>query len=445
MNRSEEMTTSPLTAILALACSLAAAAQFPQAAPADELRQRRQAVFERIEDGVAIIPGALREPSYVEFRQSNRFYYLTGLEIPDAYLILDGKNDAAILCMPLQTRSRDMIEGPIHGGASAVKIASGVDRVIDSKGEMEKVLDGLIGNKKRVIWTPWAPEEIGPMINDSAQPAWRARTRSGFERFKAREAAFVELLQERYPKADLRDLSGAIRQLRAVKSDWEIERVATATRISARAMVEVIKAARPGIHEYQLGAISIFEGQKLGAQGAAYYPIVGSGPNSCVVHYWKKNRQLVDGDMIVVDAASSYGYYVSDITRSFPANGKFSAEQRRVYEAVLEAQEACIAEAGPGVPISAMNRIARKVLKKHGLARYLPHGVTHHVGMAVHDPRSRGKLRPGHVITIEPGAYLREKALGVRIEDVVLITKDGNRVLSDDVPKTIAEIESTLR
>ena len=255
----------------------------------------------------------------------------------------------------------------------------------------------------RPLYLPNEPEEVGVTISDSAGPAYKERAAHPWERYKMRESGIREAFTEAYPKQKFEKLSGIIRTQRIVKQPSEIDCLRKASSASARAMIATIKATKPGRYEYELAAVNEFEAKVLGCQGPSYHPIVGSGPNSCILHYSKKNRRLEDGDMVCCDAASTFSYYTSDITRSFPANGKFTDEQRRVYNAVLEAQEACIKETKPGVPLMRLQRLAVEILKKHDLNKYFIHGLSHHVVMAVHDPSSMGALAVCHVFTIEPG------------------------------------------
>lgn len=433
--------------IIVLWCVLTswAAAQVVDLPPVDELRARRKVIYDKIDQGIGILPGAQKQAGYVEFRQSADFFYLTGLEVPDCYLFLEGKTRKEVLYVPARPLSEQW-EGPIYESIEAIKATTGIGdvRVIARRPKLDEELAKLVGDAPRSIFIGTEPEEIGVIINDSAGPAYSARAKHPWERFTQREHGFKKLLQEKFPKHEIKSLSGIIRTMRLIKQPSEIAALRKASEYSALAMVATIKGARPGRFEYELGAINDFEAKVRGAQGPAYQPIVGTGPNSCILHYSKKNRRIADGDIIVCDAACSYSYYVSDITRTFPANGKFSAEQKHVYNAVLEAQMACIKEAGPGVPLHRLEQLAREVLKKYELDRFFIHGLSHHVGFAVHDPMDFGTLKEGHVFTIEPGAYLSDRGLGVRIEDVILITKDGCEVLTKDCPKTVEEIEAMM-
>jgi Xaa-Pro aminopeptidase len=171
---------------------------------------------------------------------------------------------------------------------------------------------------------------------------------------------------------------------------------------------------------------------------------VGSGPNSCLLHYNQNNRKMAAGDIVVLDFGPDYRYYQSDITRTFPVSGKFSEEQAKVYQVVLAAQKAAIEKVRPGAGFSALSEAVQEVLERYGYAEYLTHSVSHYVGMSTHDVGTSESFEPGVVITVEPGVYLPDKNLGIRIEDTVLVTKDGYEILTRNVPKELIEIENLM-
>lgn len=414
--------------------------------PVAELAARRLAVMESMKSGVALISGARPTGSYAIFRQNNRFFYLTGLEVQGAYLLLDAKKKKATLLVPKTSKFQESWEGKQHDGLIDLQARTGIKDVSFDARKVAKVLDGFV-KRASALWIPKSPAELGMIINDSATGFYRSHhpIRRQIDGLLSREDLLLEQITKRYPKKKINDLSPILRSLRATKSKFEQAQMRRASELTAKGMIEVIKAAEPERHEYELGAIMEFVCKLGGAQGHGYAAIVGSGLNSCVLHYNRASRKMSDGDIIVVDAACSYGYFTADVTRTFPANGKFSPAQKKVYNAVLEAQQAAIKACRPGVSIADLERIARGVLAKYKLARRFSHGLGHHVGMAVHDPTGASRvLRPGHIITIEPGAYIREKALGVRIEDVILITANGCEVLSRGVPRSIKEIEALM-
>ena len=258
------------------------------------------------------------------------------------------------------------------------------------------------------------------------------------------------------PSANVRDITGAISAMRQVKSPGELALMQKAIDASIDAHLDAMKRMKPGLYEYQVAArmkeIHEFEG----CSREAYAPIVGAGFDSTVLHYSALDRQIKDGDIVVMDVGGEYGGYAADITRTFPANGKYTARQREIYEIVLGAQNAAMAALKPGAAIHGgaidLNQISRDYINTHGkdlhgesLGKYYIHGLSHHLGLDVHDPGSVTRpLVAGMVITIEPGIYIPEENLGVRIEDDVLVTKDGYELLTKRLPRDPVEIEKVM-
>jgi Xaa-Pro aminopeptidase len=209
-------------------------------------------------------------------------------------------------------------------------------------------------------------------------------------------------------------------------------------------MKAAIRSAGPGRFEYQIAAAAEFIFQWNGAVGYAFNALVGSGPNSCLPHYGANARRMNSGEIVVMDFGADYLYYESDITRTFPVSGRFSREQAKVYEVVLEAQKAALEKARPGETFAGLNTAAREVIAKAGLEKYWVHGVSHYLGMSTHDVGASVPFEPGVVLTIEPGVYITEKNLGVRIEDTVLITRDGCEILSGDLAREIGDVEKLM-
>jgi Xaa-Pro aminopeptidase len=217
-----------------------------------------------------------------------------------------------------------------------------------------------------------------------------------------------------------------------------------------------MKSMRPGLFEYQVAARMKEIHEMAGCSREAYAPIVGTGFNSTVLHYSGLNAQIKDGDVVVIDVGGEYGGYTADITRTLPANGKFSARQREIYDIVLGAQNAALAAVKPGAKMyggaGSLQQIVIEYFRTHGrdkegrsLERYYIHGISHHLGLDVHDPGDRERpLEPGMAITVEPGLYIPEENLGVRIEDDVLVTKDGYRILTARLPRAADDVEKMM-
>ena len=276
------------------------------------------------------------------------------------------------------------------------------------------------------------------------------------------EKEVVEWMKLAAPQATLKDIRSNITDLRAVKSPTELSLLRRAISLSLDAHFEAMKMMRPGLFEYQVAAKMDFVHTMGGAEAEAYAPIVGAGPNSTTLHYNKLSRKIEDGDIVVLDVAAQYSGYAADITRTLPANGKYSPRQREIYEIVLGAQDATIDAVRPGAVIGcrekhdkkdALFAIAYNYINTHGkdlhgkpLGQYFTHGLGHSIGLNVHDPGLEGckPLAPGMVVTMEPGIYIPEENLGVRIEDDVLVTESGHELLSQKLPRDPAEIEKIM-
>jgi Xaa-Pro aminopeptidase len=413
------------------------------AGDADFFAARRQAVMERRGDSVAVLQGVPDTRAYVPFRQDNNFYYLSGVAVPEALLLLDGSKRESILFLPPQDESIEQWEGPqVYAGPEA-RQACAVDKVMELPefgDELKKRLQA-----SRVVYTPFAPYETAASSRDRAVRydadilgnVWDGRT--------SRESAFQSKLKEKAGvTVTIKNLSPILDEMRRIKDETEIELLRTAAKIGALGLKEAIDAAKPGMYEYQLAAIVEFVYMWHGASGEAFFPIVGSGPNSCILHYYKNQRKMEAGDIVIMDIGPDFRYYVSDITRTFPVSGKFSAEQAKVYGAVLEAQKTALEKVRPGASFEDLDKAVEEVLFRYGYDKYVLHAVSHYVGMSVHDTGDAVPFEPGVVIAVEPGVYIPEKNIGVRIEDTVLVTEHGCEILSADVPKEMIEIEKLM-
>jgi Xaa-Pro aminopeptidase len=271
------------------------------------------------------------------------------------------------------------------------------------------------------------------------------------------EKAVVDWLQLVDPSVKLKDIRGVIETLRMIKSPGEIAFLKKAINLSLDAHLEAMKMMRPGLYEYQVAAQMLEVHAMGGSEAEGYAPIVGAGPNSTVLHYDKLARKIADGDIVVMDVGAQFSGYSSDITRTLPANGKFTSRQREIYEIVLGAQKAVFAALKPGMNYcksgdKSLYKISYDYINSHGkdlhgkrLGQYYIHGLGHHIGLDVHDPGDYCKpLVPGQVVTVEPGIYIPEENLGVRIEDDLLITDTGFEFLSERLPRDPAEIEKIM-
>jgi Xaa-Pro aminopeptidase len=404
---------------------------------------RREALMKRIEGSVAVLEGAPNPGSYTEFRQDNNFYYLTGVETPNALLMLDASQHRSILFLPPADEIAAKWEGPRLVPGPEARSETGMDDVLALShfGEELEQRKGTL----QALYTPFSPQEIAATSRDRALQHESARLNDSWDGRISREAAFKKNLRaEVGASTNIINLSPILDDMRRVKDAREIELLRDSGRIGALGLKEAIRSAVPDMFEYQLAAVAEFIFLWQGASGPAFFPIVGSGPNSCVVHYHLNRRKMESGDIVVLDFGSDYRYYASDITRTFPVSGRFSAEQAKVYQVVLDAQKAALAKLRPGATFGDLDQAVHEVLGRHDYDKYMPHGVSHYVGMSVHDVGESKPFEPGVVITVEPGVYMPDRNLGVRIEDTVLITKDGYEVLTKEVPKEISEIERLM-
>jgi Xaa-Pro aminopeptidase len=404
---------------------------------------RRATLMKKIDGAVAVLQGAPETRAYASFRQDNNFYYLTGVMAPDALLLLDSSQKHSILFLPPANSKMERWEGPrLFAGPEAVK-ETGVDEVLElSKfgAELEKRTSSL-----SLLYIPLSPHESAATSRDRALQHDSARQKDPMDGRVSREAAFEKNLKAKMGSSvHIRDLSPVLDEMRRVKDEKEIERLRRAGKIGALGLKEAIRSTKSGMYEYQLAAVAEFIYLWHGASGPAFFPIVGSGPNSCVLHYNRNARRMETGDIVVMDFGPDFQYYGSDITRSFPVSGKFSKEQAEIYRIVLEAQKAALEKVRPGASFSDLGDAVQEVLERYGYEKHLNHGVSHYLGMSTHDVGKPEPFEPGVVITVEPGIYIPEKSLGIRIEDTVLVTKDGCEILTGDVPKEIVEIEKLM-
>lgn len=403
---------------------------------------RRAALMKRVEGSIAVLVGAPAPRAYVAFRQENSFYYLTGVETPGAFLMIDGVRHRSILFLPERDRDEERWEGPRLFADDKARKATGIDEVLPvSRFSPELEKRGKLVNR---LYTPLSPDETAAESRDRSSEYESARREDPWDGRIGRAAAFEKSLKEKLPRIAIEDLSPVLDDMRRVKDEDEIGRLRKAGRIAASGLREAIRSAKPGMYEYQLAALAEFAFSWRGAAGFGFFPIVGSGPNSVYMHYSRNDRRIEPPDIVVMDFGPDYRYYGADATRTFPASGRFSEEQARVYRIVLEAHKAALENARPGGTFEDMQQAVMEVLERYHCSENLLHGVCHYVGMAIHDVGKARPFEPGVVIAVEPGVYFPDRQLGVRIEDTVLITRDGHEVLTAEAPVEISEIESLM-
>jgi Xaa-Pro aminopeptidase len=433
-------------AVLVL-CALAAIAilteaRFPQ--PAAEYQARREKLRAKL-DGPLVLFGytSRQDPSELAiFFQEPNFYYLTGHDEADAALLLlpdapagqPSTGPREILYLPSRNPQTEKWEGPKLGP--------------DDPGIAAKTGFAAVRNYSQLAADLEAAAKLWPSVYTIPAP----KKEDGYPHFTVGN----EWIKATVPAATIKDAAPAIYALRQVKSPGELELLQKAIDLSVDAHLDAMKTMKPGLFEYQIAARMKEVHEWGGCAREAYAPIVGTGLNSTVLHYDVLDAQIQDGDVVVIDVGGEYGGYAADITRTLPANGKFTPRQKEIYDIVLGAQNAAIAAVKPGAKLYAgpdsLMAISMAYINSHGkdragqpLGKYYIHGVSHHLGLDVHDPGDRNRpLEPGMVVTVEPGIYIPEEKLGVRIEDDVLVTETGYKILSGRLPRTTDDVEAIM-
>lgn len=430
--------------LLALAVLLAYGLTQARFRQPNEEYQARRAKLRASVDGPVVILGYTGHEDASEvavFYQEPYFYYLTGHDEPGAAVLIIPEPPSGstlpgpreILFLPPRDPKTEVWDGPKMGpddpGIVEKTGFQAVEPYSELKPELAK-LANTYGNFYTLV--PQGPEDGYPHFSKSA--AW---------------------IREALPHSNVKDITAVLAAMRQIKSPGELALMQKAIDLSIEAHLDAMKQMRPGLYEYQIAARMEEIHEWGGCEREAYAPIVGAGFNSTVLHYSVLDSQIRDGDVVVIDVGGEYGGYAADITRTLPANGKFTARQREVYDIVLGAQNMAIAAIKPGVLLygpQSLQQIVTDYFKTHGhdnegrpLDRYYPHGVSHHLGLDVHDPGDRDRpLEPGMVVTVEPGIYIPEENLGVRIEDDILVTTTGHEILTARLPRDPNEIEHRM-
>jgi len=412
--------------------------------PQEEFLRRRTALMGQVKDGLIIFFGDVSAAPGTHFRQDNDFFYFAGNEDANAVLIMIPRRAEAILFLPQQTAREEMVDGPNLLRDAQAKTKTGFAEIFPLS-YLDEFLARTIGRVEPVFHLRLSPRDTmdGARYETSLFYARQARTHYNDQ--VPLDNHRLAKLRERYPQVALKDVTPLVDALRAIKTPAEVEVLRRNGRISAEAIKEAMRATKPGLFEYEIEAAAMHVVLKNGARGAAYAPIVGSGPNSCIWHYDRNDRRAAAGDLVLMDFGADLDHMAMDITRTWPVGGRFSPEQREVYEVVLSVQKACIEAYRPGATDKDVQDHVARVLQEKGFdPRGLRGGFGHGVGLSTHDVPLGGVLKEGMVFAIEPALYYPEKAIGIRIEDTVLITRDGCEVLTRDVPKEIAEVEALV-
>lgn len=429
-----------LLALLAPATLAAQAGSPAGPVPVAALKARRDALTARMGNGIAILHSAFDRsiegdyPQDSDYRENNNFFYLTGIESPGSYLVMvasDTAPDQAFLYIPPRNPAAERWTGFRLDNDSA-RALSGVDEVhaVDS-----------------------ARTLIGRQVNRARQTGGALYIMRGREAM--RDTLVMGFVFGGFgPAITVKDLGAEVHALRLVKDADEIRRMRGTIDATIAAHRDAARALVPNLWEYQLEAVIEAAFRRNGAERVGFPSIVGSGPNSVTLHYDKNRRQMLSGDLVVVDIGAEWGYFSADVTRTYPVNGRWTPRQRAVYDLVLATQQAAIDSVRPGMTMMRLGQIASEYMRAHSgdlcgtepCNRYYIHGLSHWLGMDVHDVGAyQTPFVPGMVLTVEPGIYIPEENLGVRIEDDILVTATGHENLSQGATRDPVEIERAMR
>src|SRR5258708_3946725 len=336
--------------LLGLIALLPAAAQpplFTDSLPKEEFAERRARLMERIGDGIAVVQGATEDAAYVKFRQNNHFFYLTGVESPRAIVLIDGRAKTATLYLTPRNERAERSEGPLLAPGTEAEKLTGIARVAD-RAEFAADLKKT-GEETRVLYTPFRPESQAAVTGDRVAAHLAATAADPWDGRPSRESVFREKVHAQAPRLEIKDLDPLLDAMRSIKSPRELALVREATRIAGTAMIEAMRGAKPGMYEYEIEAIGDYVFKKNNAQFFAYFGLVAAGTNSFWPHYHAAQSQLKSGDLVLFYYAPDYKYYASDVTREFPASGKFTADQRELYGVYVKLYRALMTSILPDV------------------------------------------------------------------------------------------------
>jgi Xaa-Pro aminopeptidase len=424
-----------------------------------EFIARRQALSDRIGSGaIAVLAGAGPVRGFNVFRQTNDFYYLCGVEFPQAYLLMEGGSRRTTLFLPERDPHADRSEGPgassnspesllAISGADEVRPLSDLGRSIPANGP---------------IYLPLRPAETIGTCRDTLVKAYAAIAANPWDGRPSREERFADQLRKIAPGRELRDISPLLDELRSVKSPAEVAVMRCAGRLAGRAVAEAIRSTAPGVVEKQLGAVADYVYLTHGAAGGGYRPIIAGGDNIWYPHYFRNDCPLRDGDLVLMDYAPEVNYYTSDIGRMWPTNGKYSPWQRELYGFIVEYHKTLLRYIRPGADdkqilaeaaVEMEKTIARWQFSKPCYAdaarrtlSFAGH-LSHPVGMSVHDAGEYhgGPLQAGAVFAVDPQMWVPEEKLYIRVEDTVAVTPHGVEVLTSTAPLELDDIEKLAR
>jgi Xaa-Pro aminopeptidase len=425
--------------------------------PPGEFKERRKKIMDAIgPDACALLQGMPQVKGFYRFRQSNDFYYCCGVEIPHAYLLIDGRDRASRLFVPtfLSEESGEYVL--TIEDADLIKEFTGIDEVLP----LDKLMEYL--RKVKVVYVPYSPAEGRAETRYTALHAYRLAALDPWDGGLPREQRFISLLRMRLPHIDIKDLTPILDSLRLVKSEREIQLLRKAGKLAALAVTEAMRVTRPGVMEYHLRAVANYIFIAHGAAGESYHAIVASGENIWDPHYSLTDSVLKDGDLVLMDAAPDYHYYTSDIARMWPVNGKYSPWQRELYSFIVEYHKALLGTIRPGLTADEILKVAAEEMsdyvKNHKFSKEIYRRaaeralefkghLSHTVGMAVHDVGDYRStpLKPGVVFSVDPQMWVPEERLYIRVEDTIVVTGNGVEVLTGFAPLELDDVEATMR
>ncbi len=430
-----------------------------------EFKERRDRVFEKIgNNAMALVQGAQGVDGFKVFRQTNEFYYLCGVETPHAYLLLDGRNRKTTLYLPHRDEPRERNEGKLLSAEDAdlVKTLTGVDQVFGVELLARHLRGSIIRPPGPVLFTPFSPSEGVAQSRDEHLSGLAGIAADPWDGRPSREGHFIELMRQRFPTFEIRDLSPTLDELRMIKSPTEVALIRRASELAGLGLMEAMRSTRPGVYEYQLDAAARYVFLLNGARHEGYSSITAGGKNAWMGHYFHNASQLKAGDMLLMDYAPDFRYYTSDVTRMWPVNGKHTTDQRIMGEIILAYRAALLKRIKPGVTAQQVLDGARaemeivikntKFSKDHyrkaaeAMLPFRGH-LSHPVGMTVHDVGTywNGTFLKGHVFSVDPMLWVPEEHLYIRMEDVVAVTETGVELFTDFLPSTPDEIEKAMK
>jgi Xaa-Pro aminopeptidase len=420
----------------------------------EEYAARREKLMDQIPDGFLVIRGAAMPSNFTQFYQYNNLMYLSGVEIPDVVLVIDGRKRESTLFLTISenhARSEGInlrvVQDPIS--------LTGIEHVLPLE-EFTSFLEHSVKDCKRIYAPFYSNELMAEVSREKTHSLQKSMTEDEWDGRETREIQFVNLLKNKYPDLTVRDCSPMIWDQRKIKSKAEIDLMRECGRIGVEAHLAFMSSTGVDVSERSLANIFEYTCKEKGANGLAYNTIIMSGLNHAFGHYHRYDRTLKDGDFIILDAGPDYKYYDVDISTTFPANGKFSPLQKESYELALLVSETCIKNYKPGITLADVGQKVKEVLIENGydptekrFQRWLKYGgYNHSIGMAVHDGMGTFAgtdevLQPGFVFACDIMTRA-DSVTSVRIEDTMLITEDGCEVLSAGLPRSVKEIEDWM-